>query len=31
MVGGEWMIAGWTWMDMARVAGERWGELIEGG
>lgn len=31
MVDGEWMIAGWTWIDIARVAEERWGELIEGG
>jgi hypothetical protein len=25
------MIAGWTWMDMARVGEERLGDLIEGG
>jgi hypothetical protein len=31
MADGEWMMAGWTWIDIARVAEERWGELIEGG
>ena len=31
MLEGEWMIAGWTWIDIARVAEERWGDLIEGG
>jgi hypothetical protein len=28
---GEWMIAECTWTDIARVAEERWGSLIEGG
>jgi len=31
MADGEWMIGGCTWMDIARVAGERWGNLIGGG
>jgi hypothetical protein len=31
MADGEWMIAGCTWTDMARVAEERWGNLIEAG
>ena len=30
MVDGEWMIAGCTWIDIARVGEERWGNLIEG-
>jgi len=31
MADGEWMMGGWTWMDIARVAEERWGNLIGGG
>jgi len=31
MADGEWMMAGCTWIDMARVGEERWGDLIEGG
>lgn len=28
---GEWKMGGCTWIDIARVGDERWGNLIEGG